>query len=771
MKRIFTLLTVLACGLLTYAQNHVDETFQFVDEQGNVVPNGSVITVKTINEQGEMVVPLSVKNVSGKKAAVKLYETIADKPSGGWTTCVFGGCIELKSTGYSNACVASENYSESLQTEWKPVIGQYASWTAKLQIHVFNIKQETKFGQTIETVGDEIIGYGPQVTVSFEYTENSANGGSAVGLALMGSYTSDEYVTDLSKSSGLPNYPGNLKIASDIPAEELAAYQGGKIVKMRVAFAMAPGASTFFIAPYSKEGSIMGNVFEKTVDAPTAGWNEVEVETPYTIDMNKIGGLLLGFTYKQVNTNDGRNYNDECYPLSIVGEGNYSMLVTGIDASGAWYDFGKANLSVQAFVESSYNQYAAQPVDFGTMVIPFGSNNTKTITVRNIGTEGISSLSYVITASGRETEEETLTLSKAVTMFNAMTTVNVPMASAAEEGTEERVLTITKVNGQPNAASVKSAKGLVASTSRVATKRVVVEEYTGTGCGWCPRGMVGLENMHQKFGDKFIGIGIHQFNSSDAMYISPANYAPVSFSGAPSSQVNRSGEADPYYEAPNAVEYMLSVPAKVDVEVKGQWNDDMTAVNATATVNSLIDGASFDIEYVLVADGLKGTGTAWNQSNFYTQYTASQVPDDLKPFVSGGQYGKSTITGWTFNDVAIGSSYANYVNQATPLENLTAGQDETNTFTIAMPTKTTLKNAIDKSKVTLVAIVVDGDGTITNAAKCVIEAPSAIGAIMTNDTQEPVARYSLDGRQLNGRQKGLNIIRMADGRVVKTVVK
>ena len=87
MKRIFTLLTVLACGLLTYAQNHVDETFQFVDAEGNVVSDGTVITVSEVDpESGMMVVPLSVRNISGQKAAVSMLENIDNKPNGDWQT-------------------------------------------------------------------------------------------------------------------------------------------------------------------------------------------------------------------------------------------------------------------------------------------------------------------------------------------------------------------------------------------------------------------------------------------------------------------------------------------------------------------------------------------------------------------------------------------------------------------------------------------------------------------------------------------------------------
>ena len=44
-------------------------------------------------------------------------------------------------------------------------------------------------------------------------------------------------------------------------------------------------------------------------------------------------------------------------------------------------------------------------------------------------------------------------------------------------------------------------------------RRCVVEEYTGTWCGNCPRGIVGLSRLAEDFGDRFIGIAIHTGDS------------------------------------------------------------------------------------------------------------------------------------------------------------------------------------------------------------------------------------------------------------------
>ena len=151
--------------------NVTDGTFVFTDLEGNEVPNGTVITVSELNEKGQMVVPLYVKNASGAKSAVSMYETLDAMPNGDWQTCAFGNCMILHETGYSPKNIVAANYNASIQTEWIPVEEEYATWEATLQIHVFNIVTKSSFGQLIEQPGDEVIGYGPKVTVRFEYKD------------------------------------------------------------------------------------------------------------------------------------------------------------------------------------------------------------------------------------------------------------------------------------------------------------------------------------------------------------------------------------------------------------------------------------------------------------------------------------------------------------------------------------------------------------------------------------------------------------------------
>lgn len=784
MKKFFTLCASLLLSFGAFAQDVDLESFIFTDLEGNEVKDGSTIVVNKINKEGQMVVPLRAVNKSGEKQAVSMYENIDAMPNGGWQTCAFGNCMQLSATGYSSKSVMTEDYNGSIETEWMPVVGQYGTWEATLQIHIFNITYKTSFGTKVETAGNEIIAYGPKVNVRFEYTESS----SLVDVN-MGSYSSDKYL-DIVKDNaayGLPQYvsgPTTVYVYQMLTAEDLAMFDGATVKQLRVAFTQdLDKKATVFIAPLSG-GNVGANVVEGSIASPKLGWNTVDVD-PYTIDLNAVDGLMLGFSYTQKNTNNGQYYYNECFPWSgfaPVGHG-YDFYVRGLNntqyglSADKMYGLGQLNLSVQAVVEGNFSEMnAAKALDYSTLMMRPGESKDNAVVIYSTGLEPVESLAYTISVDGQAGEEKTVELDEEVG-FNEYAAIDITFDASAKEGTEQRVLTITKVNGEANelSADESAAKGLVTTTSRSVKKRVAVEEFTGTGCPWCTRGIVGMELMRNTFPDDIVNIAVHQYNQGDAMFIQ--DYAPLSFSGAPSCMIDRQDEFDPYYGSSqgtpfgikNDIENALKQQPMAGLEVKGEWTDENT-VKATATIESLVNGENYDIEFVLVADSLSGTGSGWTQGNNYASRTDG---GDLADFCKGGKYGKSSVTGLKFNDVAVASSYSNDENQAQPV---TAAPDDAtveNTFSISLPSK--LQSAITSQNVWVVALLINQwNGFVENAAKFRMPKyvdPSGIESTERSASNEVAERYSLDGRQMPSAQKGLNIVRMADGSVRKVMVK
>ncbi len=444
--------------------------------------------------------------------------------------------------------------------------------------------------------------------------------------------------------------------------------------------------------------------------------NEVELTTPYTVGENDI---YVGYSYNVTSAASSAGQ----YPIVLSYETGFPGSLYLSTANIPWqegHSYGPLDLRV--LVEGTFLQNAATPNTFGTAYAALNEPYVTSVPVNNYGQKGISSIDYTVTsADGTVSEEQHIDLESTYSLFGGTTYVQIPFVGDAVVGTQQKTLTITKVNGVDNEASTNSVTFDLTTISKIVPHGIAVEEFTGTTCGWCPRGLVGMEKMRKEFGDAFVGIGIHRYTtslSSDAMYIS--TYNQVSFGGAPSSRINRGAEVDPYYGTSNDVlddiRAELAVPAMVGLTLTGRWNEDSTEVAASADVEALVDG-NYAIEYVLIADSLTGKTTPWRQQNYYSQYSPNQLPPDLQFLATIG----STYYP-VFNDVAI--TVAKQA-QTTAIGKITAGQVVNNTYTLKMPSESGRKNlinAITKERVYVVALLIDkSNNRIANAAKSVIK--------------------------------------------------
>ena len=100
-----------------------------------------------------------------------------------------------------------------------------------------------------------------------------------------------------------------------------------------------------------------------------------------------------------------------------------------------------------------------------------------------------------------------------------------------------------------------------------------------------------------------------------------------------------------------------------------------------------------------------------------------------------------------------------------------AGEPQEFSFTANVSSNSVIQ---DKTKLQAVVLLIDvNTNTIVNAVKTDVLEYGAANAIndMEQDNSEAVARYTLDGRRVNSSHKGINIVKYADGRTVKTLVK
>lgn len=259
----------------------------------------------------------------------------------------------------------------------------------------------------------------------------------------------------------------------------------------------------------------------------------------------------------------------------------------------------------------------------------------------------------------------------------------------------------------------------VMASNTTPVHRPLIEEYTGTWCGWCIRGLVGMELMRETFGDDFVGVAYH---NGDAMQITTSY--PNNVTGFPSAFLERNYSIDPLYGFGNVsggiindMRQMAAIEAIAGIDVTAKWTSaDKTAidVNVTSYFTSDYNNANFAIEVMLIADDLYGTGSGWNQSNYYSGYSEYAKDDYLGPWVRK----PATVTGIHFNDVLVGFSGA--IANSLP-SSIVAYDDYSTSYTFELnrlPKPALIQN---KDNLHVIAVVVyKNNRKAINANRCYI---------------------------------------------------
>ncbi len=156
-----------------------------------------------------------------------------------------------------------------------------------------------------------------------------------------------------------------------------------------------------------------------------------------------------------------------------------------------------------------------------------------------------------------------------------------------------------------------------AGLTLIPAKTVVGEEKTGTWCGWCPRGAVGLSSMAST--SNFIGIAVHNSDPMAVTAYDNGTDAIPGFTGYPYGGVDRVIGGDPStFNSMHATRETEIVPCDVKniVGIYNQATSQIT-VSADAEFYGNISG-NYRMSCVLVEDDVTGTGSSWDQTNYYS---------------------------------------------------------------------------------------------------------------------------------------------------------
>ena len=429
--------------------------------------------------------------------------------------------------------------------------------------------------------------------------------------------------------------------------------------------------------------------------------------------------------------------------------------------------------------------------------------------ITNNSAKPITQLTYSISVDGVNGAEKSLDLSSPI---ESMETASIPYTTAFEDdGVHSVELNISKVNGNTNINKQSSAEYSIIALEKSADRVSVVEEQTGTWCGWCPRGHVALDLLNKQLGDKVITLAGHFANGEsqvDPMNIlgdnitsqaeAYADYGLIALyvssllggDGLPGAMFDRVVAADPYvganttkgkngtyeYGATDLVNLLKEEnPSEADFSMTASWADDKNTdikVDLTTTFNYNRFGSfPYGVAFVLSENGMTGKGATWKQLNYYSKLAGVNGASD---------FNNPDMAAWFKAGSYVSTTYDNVVVQAwNPLGNA-AIVDKSVTDIVkgeAIPFSTTLKVNSDLiqnyNNLTLSALLINLKSlAVVNAAKVVLgNCAAGIEDVNSEANNNVVSRYNVNGMRINGAQKGLNIVKLANGKVVKMAVK
>lgn len=194
--------------------------------------------------------------------------------------------------------------------------------------------------------------------------------------------------------------------------------------------------------------------------------------------------------------------------------------------------------------------------------------------------------------------------------FTHGTQLNVASASAYNLTVSADITGVT--DGDP---SNNSMNHTVSGLAFVPERHVVIEEGTGTWCGWCPRGAVAMEAMtNDASRPNFIGVAVH---NGDPMTVA-AYDAGANFSGFPGMNVNRKylGEGVSTATMQSFYDQAVAEPTDCDIAVYASYDGTNFMVETEVTFAATVT-SEYRTAVVLVEDGVTGTSSGYAQTNYY----------------------------------------------------------------------------------------------------------------------------------------------------------
>ncbi|MDE7414384.1 MAG: hypothetical protein K2N05_11455 [Muribaculaceae bacterium] len=508
-----------------------------------------------------------------------------------------------------------------------------------------------------------------------------------------------------------------------ISPEKLGPYQGCTITGLRLGLkSKASNVSVYF----REDPKVSTNLYTQKAGTLTEGWQTITLDTPYEIRADK--ALAIGYK-ASFNKAGGAGYSN--------GKIDAASQVY-VNTTSSWTEVNGA-FCIEAIVSGDNlpdNEMGIISLTDGTK--PFDSDETLlTAMVENLGTNPVTSLTYSLEIDGEKSSEITKEIDIPV---NGKAEIEISVPSVGS-GSHEVVMTIIKVNGvADNYIANNSTKATVKERDIAFMRRVVVEEGTGTWCGWCPRGAVGLEMMSQKYPDQFIGIAVH---SGDVMQAPGFEPVLAKFQTFPNSITDRHYLGDPYDDIDRLVTQALQEDCHVAYSMTVSYDNGTVKTRSRVMSDRNLPASSYKFAFTVIENDVCIEGNpAYAQKN---SYSGSETP------MGGWQDLPEVVRNVKFQEVAR-AIYPTYNGETMLTDNLSENVESFFDYEFELPS-----NVLNPDNVFIVGLVLDaGNGFVLNGDKAKLPKTNGISTVSATAIVSTIY-YDLTGRRVSPDAKGVLI--------------
>ena len=590
-----------------------------------------------------------------------------------------------------------------------------------------------------------------------------------------------------------------------------ANYQDCKIVGARFYLTGAIGSSKVTVCKVTSEGYVTDALLQKDVPTTAAGWNYVWFDDSYKIDTNDFYGLLPYYDYTPANKPSGvgnpiGTSGNWAGPVGCLAYGDiqgthdpssyeWTPLVVGYTSTTEG-----SNLMMQLIIEKENGNFILHDLAMDNIAMaPFakvGETQALAFTCHNEGRDDISSVKFAMDVDGERYGSFTYDVAKITDADYSNVPVKLPVSEKWTVGEHEITVYPLEVDGEAPAGNLLddklSAKFKVYKDNFDRQKNLVEYfsnqqskySYFGNENVYATRDKRKNANVDDE--DDLAIVDIHAATVdtdgntlADQFAVTEAGKVAAYSTSAPASvSVNRYFYDDSQVNA----ERELAVNIAAETQYKDQVVEVLNGIIdqsaqlypsfSTVGIESELDGTNLSIKVrgKLVDDYAKLMGDDARLTIYLTENSlqGKQMTGDQssKPRYVYNNVLRKVVTGNLGDALQVnGNIYENDYN--VELDKSWKSKNMNIIAFISRPMKekeqdgkTALASALNDLWVDNTNQVAVGDSDMTGIANLV-----SLGNV------KEIARYTIDGQKVMMPVKGINIVKLSNGKTIKVVVK